>query len=42
VPVHVNGWAHFAEGGEVLREAFADAGLSDRLVLLDPGDVRSW
>jgi L-ascorbate metabolism protein UlaG (beta-lactamase superfamily) len=41
VPVHFNGWAHFAEGGEELRKAFADAGLSDRLVLLEPGDVRS-
>jgi L-ascorbate metabolism protein UlaG (beta-lactamase superfamily) len=38
VPVHFNGWAHFAEGAEELRKAFADAGLSERLVLLDPGE----
>lgn len=38
VPVHFNSWQHFSEGGDELRAAFADAGLTDRLVLLNPGE----
>lgn len=37
VPTHFNGWKHFTQGGEALREAFARVRLSDRLVLLEPG-----
>lgn len=37
VPLHFEHWAHFTEGGATLTEAFADAGLSDRLHLLVPG-----
>jgi L-ascorbate metabolism protein UlaG (beta-lactamase superfamily) len=37
VPVHFEGWQHFTEGAETLRTAFAEAGLADRLHLLDPG-----
>jgi len=37
VPVHLEGWQHFTEGPASLRQAFADAGLTDRLHLLDPG-----
>jgi L-ascorbate metabolism protein UlaG (beta-lactamase superfamily) len=39
VPVHFNGWAHFSQGADDLREAFEAAGLSDRLVLLEPGET---
>ena len=38
VPVHFNSWAHFTEGAEPLRDAFAAAGLTDRLTLLAPGE----
>lgn len=38
VPVHFNSWQHFSEGGDEVRTAFADADLTDRLVLLDPGE----
>lgn len=31
VPVHVDSWAHFTEGIDKVRAAFAAAGLSDRL-----------
>jgi L-ascorbate metabolism protein UlaG (beta-lactamase superfamily) len=37
VPVHYQGWAHFTEGRDEIMEAFAAAGLSDRLRLLEPG-----
>jgi L-ascorbate metabolism protein UlaG (beta-lactamase superfamily) len=37
IPVHFNSWTHFTEGGEVLASAFGDAGLGDRLRLLEPG-----
>jgi L-ascorbate metabolism protein UlaG (beta-lactamase superfamily) len=32
VPVHFEGWAHFTQGAAELREAFARAGIGDRLV----------
>ncbi len=38
IPVHYTGWQHFTEGAPVLRAAFARAGLTDRLVLLAPGE----
>jgi L-ascorbate metabolism protein UlaG (beta-lactamase superfamily) len=38
VPVHHDGWAHFTEGGAELTKAFAEAGLTDRLTLLAPGE----
>lgn len=38
VPVHMEGWRHFSEGAFVLRKAFADAGLLDRLLLPLPGE----
>lgn len=37
VPVHYQGWAHFSEGRDDIVQAFASAGLSARLHLLDPG-----
>jgi len=39
VPVHYTGWQHFSEGGDDLRAAFDRAGLTDRLVLLAPGEA---
>jgi L-ascorbate metabolism protein UlaG (beta-lactamase superfamily) len=38
VLLHTRGWAHFTEGPAEARKAFADAGVTDRLVLLDPGE----
>jgi len=40
VPLHTRGWQHFSEGPDRIRKAFADAGLTDRLHLLEPGE--SW
>ena len=37
VPVHYEGWGHFTEGIDALRRAFEEAGLADRLVVLEPG-----
>jgi L-ascorbate metabolism protein UlaG (beta-lactamase superfamily) len=37
VPVHFEGWAHFTQGADELRAAFAAAGLADRLVVAEPG-----
>ena len=31
VPLHFEGWAHFSEGRKEIAQAFADAGMSDRL-----------
>ena len=39
VPVHFEGWAHFTQGGDSLRDAFEAAGLGDRLSLLKPGET---
>ena len=36
VPVHYHGWAHFSENRDDISNAFAKAGLSDRLRWLDP------
>jgi len=37
IPLHFEGWAHFTQGAEQLRAAFAGNGLRDRLVLLERG-----
>ncbi len=37
VPLHFEGWKHFSEGRAELEEAFARAGLEDRLRWLEPG-----
>lgn len=39
IALHTRGWKHFSEGPDRLRKAFADAGLTDRLHLLAPGEV---
>jgi L-ascorbate metabolism protein UlaG (beta-lactamase superfamily) len=38
VPVHYEGWAHFTQGADELRAAFAAAGIGDRLVVPEPGE----
>jgi L-ascorbate metabolism protein UlaG (beta-lactamase superfamily) len=38
VPAHFEGWAHFTQGADTLVRAFDQAGLSDRLRLLKPGE----
>jgi hypothetical protein len=42
IPAHFNSWAHYSEGPDRLRTAFTDAGLTDRLVLLSPGEHVTW
>jgi len=37
LPLHVDSWTHFSEGVEPLRRAFEDAGIADRLVLVELG-----
>ena len=37
VPVHTEGWAHFRQNGEDLRETFDVLGFGTRLRLLEPG-----
>jgi L-ascorbate metabolism protein UlaG (beta-lactamase superfamily) len=37
VPVHFEGWTHYTQGSADLRATFAAAGLSERLVVPEPG-----
>jgi hypothetical protein len=37
VVTHYEGWTHFTEGRDDILRAFAEAGLSGRLHLLEPG-----
>lgn len=37
VPLHFEHWGHFTQDGATLTKAFAEAGLMDRLHLLEPG-----
>jgi L-ascorbate metabolism protein UlaG (beta-lactamase superfamily) len=39
VPLHFEGWEHFSESRGELEQAFAAAGMNDRLHLLEPGGV---
>lgn len=39
VPLHFEHWEHFTQGADTLREAFAAAGLTDRLHLPEPGEA---
>ncbi|HSQ28907.1 MAG TPA: MBL fold metallo-hydrolase [Gemmatimonadaceae bacterium] len=41
VPLHFEGWAHFSEGRVEIEQAFAAAGLTDRLRWLAPGQRTS-
>jgi L-ascorbate metabolism protein UlaG (beta-lactamase superfamily) len=38
VPVHHDGWGHYTEGADDIAQAFADAGLTDVLASVHPGD----
>lgn len=38
VPLHYEGWAHFTQGGDTLRHAFAKVGLSEQLHVLNAGE----
>jgi L-ascorbate metabolism protein UlaG (beta-lactamase superfamily) len=38
VPLHFEHWGHFTQDGPTLTKAFAEAGLTERLHLLVPGD----
>ena len=38
IPLHHDGWGHFTQDLHSLQSAFADAGLADRLVALEPGE----
>ncbi len=37
LPVHCNSWKHLTEGARELEEAFTQAGIADKLTLLEPG-----
>jgi L-ascorbate metabolism protein UlaG (beta-lactamase superfamily) len=39
IVLHFEGWAHFSQGADTVREAFAKAGLSARLRLPELGEV---
>jgi L-ascorbate metabolism protein UlaG (beta-lactamase superfamily) len=39
IVLHFEGWAHFSQGADTVREAFAKAGLSARLRLPQLGEV---
>lgn len=39
VALHTRGWAHFSEGPDDLWKAFEDAGATNRLHLLNPGET---
>lgn len=38
VPLHFEHWAHFTQGADTLRAAFASSDVADRLRLLTPGE----
>jgi L-ascorbate metabolism protein UlaG (beta-lactamase superfamily) len=37
IPLHYEGWAHFSESRKEIDEAFANAGMKDQLVWMEPG-----
>jgi L-ascorbate metabolism protein UlaG (beta-lactamase superfamily) len=37
IPIHYEGWAHFAEGHDEVEQAFSAAGLEEHLLFLPPG-----
>jgi L-ascorbate metabolism protein UlaG (beta-lactamase superfamily) len=37
IPVHFEGWSHYTEDGETLRQTFCDLGIPDRLNILKAG-----
>ena len=41
IPVHYEGWQHYREGRALVEQTFAEAGLSERLVWLRPGEPQT-
>ena len=39
IPLHYEGWSHYTENGETLKEAFSILGIADRLSILEPGTI---
>jgi len=37
IPVHFEGWSHYTETGEMLRQSFEALGIADRLKILEHG-----
>jgi L-ascorbate metabolism protein UlaG (beta-lactamase superfamily) len=37
IPVHFEGWSHYTETGEMLRQSFSALGINNRLKILKPG-----
>ena len=37
IPVHFEGWSHYTETGEMLRQSFNALGIADRLKILKAG-----
>jgi hypothetical protein len=40
--MHYNSWKHLTEGARELEAAFAQAGIADRLTLLEPGQALTF
>ncbi|MEO3402630.1 MBL fold metallo-hydrolase [Mucilaginibacter sp. CAU 1740] len=41
IPVHFEGWSHYTETGDMLRQSFKALGIDDRLNILEPGKKTS-
>lgn len=39
LPAHYEGWLHFKEGSDGIKEAFSAANVIDRLIMLQPGEA---
>ncbi|MGD9808415.1 MAG: MBL fold metallo-hydrolase [Deferribacterales bacterium] len=42
MPVHFEGWEHFTQGIDDITQAFAAFGLSDRLFIVEKGEIREF
>lgn len=41
IPVHHEGWSHYTENGNILKESFSILGIADKLNILEPGRLTS-
>lgn len=41
-PVHFEGWAHFSQGIDEIKESFAAFGITDRLFLVEKGETKEF